>query len=194
MNGLSKQPAFPSLRNLDLSGSSVTDKAIVQMLFHCPALQTLELRSCAFVGEQNAAAYANLADLGELKHLDLSDCKKVTNEVRYQLNVLSLATGNSYNMFSLFQVVMAILSRCGALRTLSLALCPGVSSPVLAYIATHCPQIENLDLSGCKVEDDALISLFKTCTSIRSIKINACKNVCKLLSLYLSNQLLLRVS
>lgn len=152
--GQPRRPLFPSLKHLDLSGSSVTDETLVHLLHQCPSLQLLDLRGCGLIGvAASARTFANIPALASVRHLDLADCRKLSHEVMVQ-----------------------VLPRCSSLRSLSLALCTNVTTAVLAQVAAQCTPLESVDLSGCRIEDDSLLALAK-CSRLKSIKLNACANI-----------------
>ena len=143
---------YPSMDHADLSETAVTDEFILHASTLCPSLRYLELRNCS--GITNKARMK--ASFPSLQHLSLSECGKVGDEF-----------------------IADIACRCPSLRSISLALCPNITSHSLISIASHCLLIESLDLSYCKVEDEALIRLAASCSHLRSIKLAYCRSVRK---------------
>ncbi len=131
------------LKNLDLSGTSVTDAGVAAVAEHCPGLQHLDLGR-TWVTDAGVRAVADHCPALQYLSLSLTD---VTDA-----GVVAIAEGYP------------------SLQGLVLWNCKQVTDAGVAAVADHCPRLQHLDLSYCtKVTDTGVVMVAEHCSGLQRL-------------------------
>jgi hypothetical protein len=148
------------LEVLDLSDSAfATDEAVSIAFECCTGLQRLRLRNCAQLSPASLAALAASRSARTLRELDLSRCPWVDDSALAlcrplcALRTLRFAGCDEVSD----EAFCAFISVVGdGLRELCVAECEQLGDEALLAVARHCTRLEQLDLSGLAVSEEAV--------------------------------------
>lgn len=117
-------PACGVLEEVDMSGMTAINDSFIHELCHaCPTIQRLRIQKCVLITD---AALCTLADYMWIEELDISSCKKITDE---GLEVLAVA--------------------CNGLQKLVLHKVSKVTGRTMASLARNCKAVREVDIRGC---------------------------------------------
>jgi hypothetical protein len=174
--------SFHSLKDLDISGSKVDDKALAIIGTSCKALRSMVLRHTKglddFCMQQLAACvkrYRRLASIDLSYSLDFSD-EGALALITSGSNILkNLNFTGCKNISTL--AVAALRSKMSALEVLDIA-SMRFGQSAFEWLAEGCHQL--LYLNVCKnheIDDAALITIGKRCHFIENLNISFCINI-----------------
>ncbi|XP_020100177.1 F-box/LRR-repeat protein 15-like isoform X1 [Ananas comosus] len=186
LDALYKEHALPSLRELDLSYSSVGQTAISHLLSCCTNLVHLNLNGCTNLrdlvwGSSNSHSCEDL--------VEICPSNSITKENEHLLEVLN-CTGCSKlekvfipsmsNCFHLSKLSLKLSVNlrevdltCCALRTLNLSKCSS-----LEILKLDCPRLINLQLQGCSMlTEENLESAILRCNMLVILNVNCCPKI-----------------
>jgi hypothetical protein len=136
-----------NVTDLNLSpANGITDKSLAHLGPSCPNLVRLMLRGCRFSDDNLKALVAHCP---ELTDLDLS---------------ITRITEDS----------MAVLARFSKLSKLCLARLPIFTEEGTGSLELSFPQLTELDLTFCDIEDKALQSMTSKCSHLRRLILSCC--------------------
>lgn len=169
---------FPKLEHLELNGCDQISDITVRCLAACKQLTILDLSSCGYI---TPGAFTPSPDLtlSNLKQLNLSCCKNISDETIFhiskcspQLSVLNLSSCEEITDSGLIHI-----SEFHLLRELNVSMCTKISDRSISRIAHKCPKLVHLVFSRCRITDQAVHSLALHCRDIEHLDISACENI-----------------
>ncbi|KAJ3003908.1 hypothetical protein HKX48_001502 [Thoreauomyces humboldtii] len=142
-----------NLKQVDLPGCPISDSFIPVLSRNCRQIERLDL---SFTNLTVASLHAIVLNCDSLLQLDLSECRPLEEDAS-----LDLATKNLTRPLQWLN-----------LRNTS------VNDDLLRFVATHCPNLEDLVLESCtEVTDDAVIKVASTCPKLRRLDLSFCDQV-----------------
>ncbi|KAI3925183.1 hypothetical protein MKW92_024022 [Papaver armeniacum] len=164
-----------SLKKVDLAGChSITNEGLAMLAKNCASLGEVNLRSCQWVTDKGLEVLAK--SCASLENVNLRDCQGVTD------------SGISF-----------LVQNCSKIRSVEISFCANVTgvgflgcSKTLACVdatfmcklttegikaITSGGGIESLNLSGKAVNNEAVITISKSCPLLRSLSLEYCLEV-----------------
>eukprot|EP00956_Cyclotella_meneghiniana_P017213 scaffold27829_cov64-Cyclotella_meneghiniana.AAC.13 len=147
----------PSLIELNLRRSElpfrVSDVALLQLGQGCQSLKCLNLHGCEMISDTGISWLASWSK--ELRHLDLSNCNKITNKGIRHVGEVNLSYCPRIGERGL-----KALSKCEKLNILDLNGCTGVTDQAILHLCDgeFIPGLRHLYLAGCKRVGDTALS------------------------------------
>lgn len=140
-----------NLSSLNVSGTQITDAALLWVGTHCPQLVALNVAGCGEVSD--AGLCGALSRLPLLAALNASKCPKLTDAPFCDLG-----------------------KRAGArLRQVAFSSDPGVSDLTMTTLSLHCPGLRELDCSYChRVSDESVARIVTGCHSLEVLVVDDC--------------------
>jgi maleate cis-trans isomerase len=130
-----------------------TDEAVGKLVRRFPTVVSLEVKDVYGVAALTDQGLRAVSSLASLTCLDLSYCRRVTDEG-----------------------VRAVVSSCTALKTLNLFACDKVTDEgVRAVSSLHA--LTFLDLTDSKVTDESVRAVASSCTALQTLNLWACDKV-----------------
>jgi F-box/leucine-rich repeat protein 7 len=208
----------PCIRSLNLRNCwQITDKGLLKIAQLCPNIETLILASVWDLTDAGVGIAAAPPSLKHLKHLDLSNCRKLSDAALQavlgtasSLSSVVLSYCKSFGDGALDHPVWAKakhlnLQRCTGItdaafvkweasgrvyeiRELILSDCSFLTDTAITSIAKCCPKLETLSLSFCCALTDTFASaLVSGCPNLRVLDLSFCGGA-------VTNELLLLLS
>jgi hypothetical protein len=152
----------PKLRVVSLAGSSaLTDAGVQWLASSCPQLTRLDLTGA--IGLTDATCAALGAGCSELRVLRINGVKGVSD-----VGLRLLAAGCT--KLELLHAANLYLVSDGSNRDFGLE--------GLRAIASRCPEIQDLNLSGCfQLQERALVAIGASCPALRRLSLQACPDI-----------------
>ena len=130
------------LEELRLSGMvSVDDNFLHEMCIKCGTIQRLSMQKCVFVSD---AALCSMADYLWLEYLDITGCRRVTDD---GLEVLTVSCNGIIRLFLTgvhklsSRTVNSVARNCTVIQELELEKCPLVTEKSLDDLQTQWPHL-----------------------------------------------------
>uniref|UniRef100_A0A7N0ZT70 EIN3-binding F-box protein 1 n=1 Tax=Kalanchoe fedtschenkoi TaxID=63787 RepID=A0A7N0ZT70_KALFE len=148
----------------------------------CPNLKQITLRKCAMLSDNGMVTLAKNA--GALVSLQIEECHRITQMGLFgtifscggKLKGLTLA-----KCLGIKDAIVGLPSECPrkSIKSLSIRNCPGFGNASLTILAKLCPQLQNLDFSGCPgITDAGLRPLVESLPAgLVKVNLNGCTNV-----------------
>ena len=169
---------FPIIKELKLIGcSKIKDDTMWEIAQIRQNFQTLDLSKCLGLTDKgrNIIIYKNSK---ELVHLTLKGIRNLRDQELIDLapSLKNLKTLDlSECPFITDAGVKAIVEHCQNLEVLNLNGCRNVTSKGLEGFGSRNLQV--LDLSGCDISDELLLSIAPRSPNLQSLNLHGCKNV-----------------
>jgi F-box/leucine-rich repeat protein 2/20 len=135
-------PMCGILEELRLSGMvSVDDNFLHEMCIKCGTIQRLSMQKCVFVSD---AALCSMADYLWLEYLDITGCRRVTDD---GLEVLTVSCNGIIRLFLTgvhklsSRTVNSVARNCTVIQELELEKCPLVTEKSLDDLQTQWPHL-----------------------------------------------------
>ncbi|ODN01328.1 F-box/LRR-repeat protein 16 [Orchesella cincta] len=165
------------VETLKISSSSLTDKALFNLLDHLQSLQDLELMSCNEITEDGL----NAALPKKLRRLVISDCIHVADvSVSYIARTLICLSSFEIQAYHVTDTALAAFNpkNNSALTTLKLTSCWELTNQTVLHIVSGLPQLRNLSLSGCsKITDEGVEVLAENLHLLKILDLSWCPRV-----------------
>lgn len=189
---------FPQLRSLNIAGLKNLSVDSLKELRNVKMLTTLNVTNCDFTDDRfkeivaitnlkhlflagnnriTFQATKSLASLQNLEVLDMSGMQTVTSPTIYALKGLkNLHTLNVSGCNRMANHTLKLLSNLKQLRSLSLAGCTTLENYGLEYLVRSMPDLQSLDLSGTKIDDNGVRVLIQL-GQLQTLNLRGCPNV-----------------
>eukprot|EP00899_Mesostigma_viride_P019363 jgi/Mesvir1/27428/Mv07220-RA.1 len=192
----------PGLTELQLQGSYTGNTTMLAIARHCPGLRKLDISGCPpslkalrrdrHARDQHRAwrevrvkddgLAAVLQHCLQLESLNLEYCQglsdrgvRVAGDSCKKLEELNLC-GTRGCQFTA-RGLMAMTPQLVALETFDAYDCAGMTDAVLVAMASHCPRLKNVDVSGCPVGDEGVTALAQHCGLLSQLTVAFCRRV-----------------
>ncbi|CAG8491230.1 7690_t:CDS:1 [Ambispora leptoticha] len=192
------------LVKLDVSFASlITDEAIIAISRQCPELRTIELSECDKLTDISIKALAN--GCNRLLELNLEMCSSLTpRSIDYlaqrqqHIEVLNLSLCGwvnddvAYSMSEFYSLRVLKLSHCRNvtskfftiltpytphLKELHITGSSEMKDEGVINITKHCPELEVLVLSGCKISDLSMYCIAENLKNLKKLDVSGCPNI-----------------
>lgn len=182
----------PNLSEINVRRSEmpfrISDVCLLQLGQGCQGLVSLNLRGCEMITDTGLSWMANWSK--DLRHIDLSNCTKVTNSgVRY------IGEGELSRRCCYLIAVKTVLTMykfvslgCKRLKSIVLVNLKRVSNAGIRCLATGCPNLESLNASGLVMLSDGVDRSFGL-EGIQALGKSHCSLTMKRLNLHGCSQL-----
>ncbi|KAM1412934.1 hypothetical protein FF1_025235 [Malus domestica] len=177
------------LKQLILSGCTNYSFAGIRVLLsEYQSLEYLDLESAHFLRDKDMAELSLF--LHSIRYINLNYCSKVT-DITFYILITSCLVLDTIEMAGTGIGDGDIETDCKAnnqMKSLNLAQNSSIDDAFLTSFASIFPNLEVLDLSGCKgVSEEGIMEVLKRCSEIRELKIDGRvrKNLCLLLEFQL---------
>jgi hypothetical protein len=142
----------PSLKYINLVGTSITDESVVSLCRYCPCLKQIHFGGCR--GLTNVAMIAVAERLPFINLVCFSGIPAITNKAAELL-----------------------ASKCHELEYINLSGCPSIDIGTLMMIAEHCKQLKELRISGCPgVTAAGLSEIAANCSKLSTVSFKYKRN------------------
>ncbi|XP_033105752.1 F-box/LRR-repeat protein 17-like [Anneissia japonica] len=132
------------------NNEGVTDASVEALASHCKSLQSLTIHKCSL----STDGFFHLAKIPTLTKIDISNNKNVTPAA-----------------------VKYVVNHCRHLQLLNLCLCHSIDDDCIRHIAIYAKEIKKLLLVGCRLTDEALLSLGKYAGNLEHIDVGWCEEI-----------------
>ncbi|KAG5244758.1 F-box/LRR-repeat protein [Salix suchowensis] len=156
----------------------VTNMGIIKLVSGCVNLKIINLTCCRSIANAAISAIAN--SCRNLLCLKLESCNMITGKSLEQLGLhcLLLEVLDLTDCCGINDRGLERLYRCSRILCLKLGLCTNISDKGLFYIASSCPELQDLDLYRCQnIGDDGLAALSSGCKKLRKLNLSYCVEV-----------------
>ncbi|KAF8765889.1 hypothetical protein HU200_008057 [Digitaria exilis] len=117
----------------------------------CKNLAEIGLSKCNGVTDDGIASL--VVNCGYLRTIDVTCCHLLTNDA-----------------------LAAIAKNCRMVECLRLESCPFINEKGLERIATHCSHLKEIDLTDCRINDEAMQHL-ASCSELETLKLGLCSSI-----------------
>ena len=163
---------FKNLKSLNLCFCPISDDGFNN--FDCSLITNLNIQSC----DISDLALENISkSCPEISIINLSSCKKITDEGIYFLSQYCYKISEIYlSNCKISDISLRLLSQnCFQISVLDLKSCDLITSDGLISISNHCSQIKKIILSKCSnINDLGIISISQNCPLIHTILLANC--------------------
>ncbi|KAI9251240.1 hypothetical protein BY458DRAFT_444312 [Sporodiniella umbellata] len=181
-----KQPSFQYtcfIRRINLAPvAPQLNDSHLSSLAHCSRIRRLTLAGCYQLTD---AGLCQLIDVRtgigpQLLSLDLSDVLNLTDKTLLTIAIhcpklQALNLGMTAPHFEISdRGVETLAYSCTGLKRIKLNYCVTITERSSIALATHCPSLIEIDLTGCGVTDQALYTIFQRCRELRELRLNQC--------------------
>ncbi|KAK2368748.1 F-box/LRR-repeat protein [Trifolium repens] len=158
----------------------LTESALFSLLGNCPSLSEIKMER---IGSENDVVgnSDSLVEFGvypQLKSLYLGNNSWLSDEIitmfASSFPNLQLLDLNSCNCNHISEGICEVLRKCCKIRHLNLAYCSRVKILGMNFVV---PNLEVLDLSFSKVDDETLYVISKNCCGLLQLLLEACDDV-----------------
>ena len=160
---------------------NITDASVLEVARGCSNLQTLNLKACSNITDASVSEVAR--QCSNLQTLNLEDCENITDA---GLAVLSLCLKLDFFDFCKMHARIAgdqcILALCGREDFQRLVEFDfsgfTLTNDGLLAVASVCPNLQTLNLSGCSnITDAILLEVARRCSNLQSLDLRHCSNI-----------------
>jgi len=176
---------MPSLTSLDISGTSITDKGIVDIMTGCRRIAHLFIRDSQFLTDKGIQSiHANLKLYKEFRTFDFSGSRCFSNEGLIQLIAEGGGILHDINLERCKQITDLGLMGFRRFGKVSMA-CKKLNVSTLkihdssmTWLAEGCQKLEYLDLTDTiSITDSCLSYLSKGCCRLRTLILKGCHHI-----------------
>jgi EIN3-binding F-box protein len=170
---------FPNLNRLVLKGCPLlTDSALLYLGEKLANLKHIDISDCTLIS--TAGVRALVEKLRELSSFHAKGCKKISGDGMKLVTANSLLKELSLsgNLFS-DSGVKKTIKGCFKLSQFELHEAGLITGKSLLFIATGCPSLERLVLTGCAalVASDELVTLAEQCPILTHLELSGCAEI-----------------
>lgn len=152
-------PSCTHLEKLGLSGNLQLTYASWGELQKLKKLRSLDIARCHQIHDEDFSLILKASP--QLTHLDLEDCKSLSNKAFFELarNLPHLAVLNVSRCHISDGLLLEIVSRCRSLRALDLSRCLDVTAKGLLQLVGQASSLQRLIIRRCNVSPEAIQQL-----------------------------------
>ncbi|CEP16455.1 hypothetical protein [Parasitella parasitica] len=170
------------IRRINLSPLSILIEDLhVMTLRACKRLERLTLANCSKLTDVGLCTLIH--DIGpSLVSIDLSDVYQITDATIIeaartcpQLQGFNLSMSRYHHGITDTGITMLAI-QCTLLRRIKLNNCSQVSDQSAIALSIHCPRLVEVDFMNCKINNQALISIFNHNQELRELRLSHADN------------------
>lgn len=152
-------PTCIHLEKLGLSGNLQLTYTSWGELQKLKRLRSLDIARCHQIRDEDFSLI--LKACPQLTHLDLEDCKSLSNKAFFELarNLSSLAVLNVARCNISDGLLLEIVSRCRSLRVLDLSRCLDITAKGLSHLVSQASSLQRLILRRSNISPDTIQQL-----------------------------------
>eukprot|EP00455_Lapot_gusevi_P013365 TRINITY_DN16497_c0_g2_i2.p1 TRINITY_DN16497_c0_g2~~TRINITY_DN16497_c0_g2_i2.p1 ORF type:complete len:339 (-),score=6.47 TRINITY_DN16497_c0_g2_i2:9-1025(-) len=155
---------------------NLTDHGIEQLVCQQPELLALDVSDCVLMSDSMLRALNRHCT--RLHSLGAGRCSHLTGEgllefvrAHPRLQLLHLD-----NILTVRDWMLAELANCCAstIQSLHVSGCYGITDDGIQFIAEHCPELVDLDVSDCDALTDSALNFLRRCTKLTELNLKGC--------------------
>ena len=168
--------ANPTLREFQLSNTSVTDEGIDHLVNSCTQLEYIDLSHSTFI--TNASIQKITTTYPGLKTLKLNQCGTLTEQAFVHIGNCSLLhTLDIGSCCIIRDPAFTYIAQCTALRSFGLNDCWFLTSAAMQALSAKLTHLEEIHMYKCNMDDSAILALTSECHKLKYLKLSEAKNI-----------------
>lgn len=166
-----------SLRELQVTSSSLMNPEFIIFMAACPMLTSLVLAECKYLTDDGLSAIAEYCPHLQrllIKGNDIHLSSAVAAQIfRHSPALTTVWIGQTLNDTA----VLALAEHCPHLVNLSMEHCAGITDVSIVNLARTCRKLQNLYLRGSSITDVSLRALSEHCHQLVNVNCRYCAHV-----------------